>query len=96
MSEKRSNKKQKKKKKKKKFRKLFISTVAFITAAVIIVFCIYYVYFETPYFEIVQVDVSGNSTYDNEYIIEKSDIELGERIFSVDREKVKERLEKEV
>lgn len=95
MSERRNNKKQKKKKKK-KFRKLFISTVAFVTAAVIVVFCIYYVYFETPYFEIVQVDVSGNLTYDKEYIIEKSDIELGERIFSVDREKVKERLEKEV
>ncbi|MEL7647786.1 MAG: FtsQ-type POTRA domain-containing protein [Sedimentibacter sp.] len=91
-----NNHKRKKKKKKKKFSKLFVSTAAFFTAAVVVVFCLYYVYFETPYFEIVQIDVSGYSTYDREYITEKSGIDTGERILSVDRDKVKEKLEKEV
>lgn len=95
MAEKRNNK-QKKKKKKKKFRKLFVSTAAFITAAVVVVFCLYYVYFKTPYFEITQVDVAGNVLYQKDYIIEQSHVDEGERLFSVDRAKVKENLEKEI
>ena len=89
------NKKQRKKKKRKNI-KLLISTAAFITAAVVVVFCLYYVYYETNYFDLAEVDIEGNLTYSDEYIIEKSGIETGRKLFDVDRVKVKENLEKEV
>ncbi len=89
------NKKQKKKKKRKN-KKLLVSTAAFITAAVVVVFCLYYVYYETSYFDLVGVDIEGNLTYSYEYIMEKSGIETGGKIFDIDRLKVKENLEKEV
>jgi len=86
----------KRKKKKKKIRKIFISTAAFFTAVVLVVFCLYYVYFETLYFDLVKVDVSGNVTYNEDYILQQSKIELGSKIFETDRAKVKENIEKEV
>lgn len=73
-----------------------ISTAAFITAAVVVVFCIYYVYYKTPYFNLVSVDIDGNLTYSDEYIIEKSGIETGKKIFDLDRSKIKEIIENEV
>jgi hypothetical protein len=88
--------KKKKKKKKKKFRKLFVSTAAFITAAVVIIFCLYYVYFETDYFNITEIHVTGNSTYSSDYLIDKSQIELNDKIFDVDRGRVKSIIEDEV
>lgn len=98
MAKEKENQKRKKKKKKvkKKFRKLFVSTAAFMTAAVVIIFCIYYVYFETDYFDISEVRVSGNILYNKDYIIDKSLIEAGKKIFSVDRHKVKDIIEDEV
>ncbi|MDW5298712.1 MAG: FtsQ-type POTRA domain-containing protein [Sedimentibacter sp.] len=96
MSEDKNNNKRKKKKKKKKFRKLFISTAAFFTAAVVVVFCFYYMYFETSYFDLVKVDISGNETYNKEYILQQSKIELGSKIFETDRTKVKENIENEI
>lgn len=89
-------KKRKTKKKKKKFRKLFVSAAAFITAAVVVIFCIYYVYFETDYFNLAAIHVNGNSVYSKEYIVQKSQIEVGEKIFNIDRERVKSILEDEV
>ncbi|MFA9423186.1 MAG: cell division protein FtsQ/DivIB [Sedimentibacter sp.] len=96
MSEARNNKKRKKNKKRRKFRKLFVSAAAFFTAAVVIVFCLYYMYFKTTYFNLVEVDVSGNEMYEQDYILQQSKIELSSKIFSVDRSKVKENLEKEI
>ena len=95
MAKEKNNKRQRKKKKRKN-RKLLASTAAFITAAVIVVFCLYYVYYETPYFVLSNVSINGNLTYDDEYILEKSEIETGKKIFEIDRSKVKENLEKEV
>ena len=89
------NKKQRKKRKRKN-RKLLVSTAAFITAAVVVVFCLYYVYCETSYFDLISVDIDGNYTYNDDYILEKSGIETGKKIFDIDRSKVKENLEKEV
>lgn len=89
------SKKRKTKKKKKKFRKLFVSTAAFITAAVVIIFCIYYVYFKTDYFNVTEIQVTGNSTYNKDYIIGKSQIETGEKIFRIDRGRVRSILEDE-
>lgn len=86
----------KRKKKKRKFRKLFVSTAAFITAAVIVVFCIYYVYYETDYFNVAEVKIEGNLVYDNQFILDSSEIETGEKLFSVDRNDVKERLQQQV
>lgn len=88
-------KKRRTKKKKKKFRKLFVSTAAFITAAVVIIFCIYYIYFRTDYFNVTEIHVTGNSTYNKDYIIDKSQIETGDKIFSIDRSRVKRILEDE-
>lgn len=89
------NKKQKKKKKRKN-KKLLVSTAAFITAAVVVVFCLRYIYYETPYFDLTSVDIEGNLTYSDEYIMEKSGIETGKKLFDVDRVKVKDNLEKEI
>ena len=92
-----AEKKQKKRrKKKKKIRKTFVSTAAFFSAAVVIVFCIYHVAFKTDYLYIKGIDVVGNKTYEKEYIIEKSEIKLGEKIFEIDKGKVKENIEKEI
>ncbi len=89
------NKKQKRKKRRKN-KKLLVSTAAFITAAVVVVFCLRYVYYETPYFDLTSVDIEGNLTYSDEYIMEKSGIETGKKLFDVDRVKVKDNLEKEI
>jgi len=88
-------KQKRKRKKKKKIRKTFISTAAFFSAAVVIIFCFYHVAFETDYLNIEGIDVVGNKTYEKDYIIEKSEIELGEKIFDIDRGKIKENIEKE-
>jgi len=94
----RENKKQQKKrrKKKKKVNKLFVSAAAFFTAAAIVVFCIYYVYFNTPYFNLIAINTSGNNVYEDNYIIEKSGINLGQKLFSINRAAVKGNLQKEV
>ncbi len=86
----------KKRKKKRRFRKLFVSTAAFVTAAVIVVFCIYYVYFETDYFNITEVKIDGNATYDDQLILDKSEIVIGDKLFSVNRNDVKEKLLQQV
>jgi len=85
-----------KKRKKRKNRKLLASTAAFITAAVVVVFCIYYVYYKTDYFNLIKITISGNSTYSDDYIIERAGIELGEKLFAIDRTSIRETLEKEV
>lgn len=90
------DKKKQKKRKKRKNKKLIISAAAFITAAVVVVFCLYYLYYQTPYFNLISVNLRGNFTYDDDYILEKSGIETGKKIFEVDRAGVKENLEKEV
>ncbi len=94
--EKEIKRRKKKRKKKRKFRKLFVSTAAFITAAVVIIFCLYHVYFETSYFNVAEIHVSGNSAYSRDYIIDKSQIEMGEKIFGIDKGRVKSILEDEV
>ncbi len=94
--DKKKSKKRKKKKIKKKFRKLFVSTAAFIVAAVVVIFCCRYIYYETDYFNVKEVQVSGNSIYTRDYIKTKSQIEDGEKIFSIDRRRVKDIIEDEV
>lgn len=96
MAKEKERKKRKTKKKKKKFRKLFVSTAAFITAAVVVIFCLYYVYFKTEYFKIAEIHVAGNVLYNKDYLIDKSQIEVGKKIFSVDRDEVKTAIENEI
>jgi len=91
------DKKQKKnRRKKRKIRKSFVSTVAFFLAAVLVVFCIYYVAVKTDYLNLKGIDVVGNSYYETGYIIEKSEIELGGKIYKIDRSKIKENIQKEI
>ncbi len=85
----------KRKKKRRKFRKLFVSTAAFITAAVVVIFCVYYVYFETDYFNVAEICVSGNSSYESDYIVDKSRIKKGQKIFSVERSEIREIISRE-
>lgn len=86
----------KRKKKRRKFRKLFVSTAAFITAAVIVVFCIQYVYYETDFFSVAEVNVEGNLVYDYQFILDNSEIETGVKLFNIDRDDVKEKLQQNV
>lgn len=85
-----------KKRKKRKIRKVFVSSVAFFSATVFVVFCIYYVYFRTDFFNVKEVDIIVEDFYDREYLLEKSGINIGEKIFSIDRKKIKESIEQEV
>lgn len=92
-----NNKKQRKKRRKrKKISKLFVSTAAFFSAAVVVVFCIYYIINKTDYFNVAKVKVEGNNYYERDYLIDKSTINIGEKLYRVDRKKVKEEIEKEV
>lgn len=91
-----NKKRKKKRKKKKKISKLFVSTAAFFSAAVVVVFCIYYISFKTDYLNIVSVTIKGNNYYDKEYLIENAGITLGEKLYKVDRNNVKEQIEKEI
>ena len=90
------NNKRRKKKKKRKNKKLIVSAAAFITAAATVVFCLYYIYFKTDFFDLKSVDIKGNSVYDYSYIMEKAEIELGKKIFSIDRKQAEEKLKSEV
>ncbi|MDD2493845.1 MAG: FtsQ-type POTRA domain-containing protein [Tissierellia bacterium] len=90
-----NKKRRKKRRKKKKISKLFVSTAAFFSAAVVVVFCIYYIAFETDYLNIASVKIEGNNYYEKDYLIEKAGITIGEKLYKVDREKVKEEIEKE-
>nr|WP_312578801.1 FtsQ-type POTRA domain-containing protein [Sedimentibacter sp.] len=92
---KRSKEQKKKRKRKRKIRKSFVSMVAFFSAAILIVFCIYHIAFKTEYLNIKGIDIAGNNSYDKDYIIEKSGLKLGEKIFKIDKTKVKENIEKE-
>lgn len=96
MAKRRKKQMRKRSRKKRRVSKLFISTAAFFTAAVVVVYCIYYVYFKTPYLDLIAIDIIGNEFYDNEYLKKISGIELGEKIFSIDRSSIKEILEKEI
>jgi cell division protein FtsQ len=91
-----NKKRKKKRKKKKKISKLFVSAAAFFSAAAVVVFCIYYVTFETDYLNIASVTIKGNNYYDKEYLIKNTGITLGEKLYEVDRKKVKEEIEKEI
>lgn len=86
----------KKRKKKKKISKVFVSTAAFFSAAVVVVFCIYYAAVETEFFNLKSIDVKGNNYYDNNFILEKAQIEQGEKLYKIDRKKAKENIEKEI
>lgn len=82
--------------KKRKVRKIFVSTAAFFLAAVVVVFCIYHVVFKTDFLNIEGIDIAGNNSYENDYIIEKSGIELGQKIFKINKDKVKKNIENEI
>lgn len=93
----RENKRQQKRhKRKRKVNKLFLSAAAFISAAALVVFCIDYVYYKTDYFDISSIKTKGNSVYDDNYIVEKSGLKTGEKLFEADRQKARENLEKEL
>lgn len=91
------NKRQRKvRKKKRKINKVFVSAAAFLSAAAVVVFCFYHIAYETDYLNLKAIDVVGNEIYTKEHIIEKSGIELGKKIYNIDKSKIKESIEQEV
>lgn len=91
-----SREKKRGKRVKRKIRKLYISTVAVIMATVTLVFCFNHFYNRTNIFNIVGFEFEGNQVYSFEYLVSKTGIKLGEKLFDINREKVKENLKKEV
>ena len=89
-------KKKYKKKVKRKVRKIYISTVAIILATVTVIFCSYNVMYKTNIFDIIDFNIEGNTVYSDEYLIERTGINLGEKLFSIDRKLIEEVLEREV
>ena len=88
--------KKRKKKIKRKIRKVYISTVAIIMATVTVVFCSNYFMYRSDIFNIVGFNIEGSNVYSYEYLIDKTEIKIGEKLFSVDRKKIEEILKNEV
>lgn len=91
-----SSEKKRRKKVRKKMRKIYITTVAVIMATVTLAFCLNYLVNKTDIFNIVGFNIEGNKVYSFEYLVSKMGINLGEKLFSVNRKEIKEKLEKEV
>lgn len=90
------NTKRAKRRKKKRISKVFISAVAFFMAAVLVVFCMLYITFRTPFFNIEAIDIEGNNQYQNDYIMQKIGIKIGDKIFNVNKKDIKKSLEEEL
>ncbi|QSX06153.1 FtsQ-type POTRA domain-containing protein [Sedimentibacter sp. zth1] len=88
--------KRRKKKVKRKVNKLYISTVAILLATVTVVFCTNYIKNRTDIFNIEAISIINNTIYSDDYIISKASIQLGKKIFDIDRDKIEETIEKEI
>jgi len=88
--------KKRRKKVKRKIRRVYISTVAIILATVTVVFCANYFMYKTDIFNIVGFNIEGSKVYSFEYIVDKTGIIIGEKLFSINRKQIEETLEKEV
>ncbi len=91
MSNRKNIKTKKKKKKKKnsniKKRKL-TSAAAILSAAVVVIIILFILIFKTSIFEIKKIYVKGNVKYNNNYIIEKSGVKIGEKIYDVRKKNI--------
>ena len=85
-----------KKKVKRKIRKVYISTVAIIMATVTVVFCGNYLMYKTDIFNIVGFNLEGSKVYSYEYLISKTGINIGDKLFEIDRKEVEEVLKNEI
>lgn len=85
-----------KRKVKRKVNKVATSTVAFILATVTVAFCYNYFKNDTTFFNIKDIVISNNNMYSNDYLIDRADIQIGEKLFDIDRKRVEELLENEV
>ncbi len=88
--------KKRKKKVKRKIRKVYISTVAVIMAAVTVIFCANYLLNRTDIFNIAGFNIEGCKVYSYEYLIGKTGINIGDKLFSIDRKEIEKTLEKEI
>lgn len=88
--------KKRKKKVKRKIRKVYISTVAVIMATVTVIYCANYLMNRTDIFNIAGFNIEGCKVYSYEYLIGKTGINIGEKLFSIDRKEIENILEKEI
>ena len=88
--------KKRKKKVKRKIRKVYISTVAIIMATVTVVFCTNYFMYKTDIFNIVGFNIEGSKVYSFEYLVDKTGINIGDKLFLINRKEIEETLKKEV
>lgn len=91
-----NDEKKRKKKVRKKIRKIYITTVAVIMATVTLAFCYNYLLNKTDLFDIVGFNIEGNRVYSYEYLVSKTGVKLGDKLLSVNRNEIKEKLKKEV
>ncbi len=88
--------KKRRKKVRRKIRKIYISTVAVIMATVTVVFCANYLMYKTDIFNITGFKIEGHKVYSFEYLISKTGVAIGQKLFSINRKEIEEILEKEV
>lgn len=85
----------KKKRKKKKVNNKVIVLIAVILALATIIYGLKYLDQETNFFNIADVSVTGCTVYPEDYLVKKSNIVLGEKIYDVKSEKIEEILEEQ-
>lgn len=96
MSNKKNNRKNNRKKKHSKdTKRKLASAAAILSAAVVVLIIMFILLFKTSIFEISSVYVKGNLKYDNNYIIEKSGIIMGDKIYNIKRKEVARRIIKD-
>lgn len=90
---KRKNKRKYKNKKKIVF---LFKFAAYIFAAILFVYPFYHLYFKTDIFDVKEIQITGNQKYDSSYIVEKSNMKLGQKILDTRLKEIKKNLEKEI
>lgn len=85
------NKKTRVRKKKKKYKKS--NAAAIFSAFAVLVIFIFILLYKTSLFEVSNITVSGNINYDDKYIIEKSCIKIGNKVYNIKKDEVIENIE---
>lgn len=82
-------------KKKKRVNNKIVVSLAFILAVVTIIYGLKYLNEETNFFNISDVTVTGSIVYPGDYLVKKSNIVLGDKIYDVKAKKIEEFLEQQ-
>ncbi len=73
--------------------KIIAFILIFISLSYLVITQLKYIFYSTSYFELKEINISGNSSrLSQDYIIKKSGVSLAQHIFSIDCEDIKQRL----